>query len=473
MTAGIVRTYTSSVSGGRIQRFSEAGASHFLIIALLIPAALSIQAPLPAQEAGLSEAALRDWVLTNRRWLQNQVTPNPLVPDPDPSRRGLAVSYGLSPEKFPQGFHRSAVYDDALAALAFLVLDDRDRAAFILHALARLVRADGSLWFGYNTANDWPSEADHDSALVRAGALSWVGYALASYLAHQPPCAGDRGCERERAFFLRTAVRLGEYLLSLQVSDAQDPRDGLVRLGFGQIELAYKPDINKVVEIYTDGPYPGISTENNISAWFFLRQLAVLTGEARWTGSAERIRAGLLRAAWNDPIDQFIAGFRPDGSPDHTKALDCLSWGAIFLAATGDPEKARRALAVVDSRYAARDEESVGFRPYSDIPIYEDPGVGRFFFPDNPRRKWLDLPLVWSEGTLGVALANLRLGRPEQARRLLEGLRPLQPKDGGLIYASRDLPFLMWSAPGAASAAWLILVIEALSGNPLAQEIWK
>ena len=89
----------------------------------------------------------------------------------------------------------------------------------------------------------------------------------------------------------------------------------LCGLGFGQIELAYKPDINKVVEIYTDGPYPGISTENNISAWFFLRQLGVLTGEARWTRAAERIRAGLLRAAWNDPIDQFIAGFRPDGSP--------------------------------------------------------------------------------------------------------------------------------------------------------------
>jgi len=26
---------------------------------------------------------------------------------------------------------------------------------------------------------------------------------------------------------------------------------------------------------------------------------------------------------------------------------------------------------------------------------------------------------------------------------------------------------------GAASAAWLILVAEALSGNPLAQEVWK
>jgi hypothetical protein len=444
-----------------------------LITMLFLCLSLFLPSPLLAQNSQPADASFRDWVSTNRRWLQQQIAPNPLVPDPDPSRRGLVMSYGLTPEEFPQGFHRSAVYDDALAALSFLVLDDRDRAAFLLHALARLVRTDGSLWFGYNTANDWPSEADHDSALVRAGAVSWVGYALAFYLAHQPPCAGDRGCERETAFFRKTAVRLGEYLLSLEVSDPQDRRDGLLRLGYGQIELAFKPDLNKVVEIYTDGPYPGISVENNISAWFFLRQLGAVNGDPRWSRAAERVRTGLLKSAWDPSLDQFIAGFHPDGSPDSTQALDCLSWGAIFLSAAGDPERALRSLAVVDSRYAARDGKSAGFRPYSDSPIYRDPEVGRFYFSDNPRREWTDLPLVWSEGTLGVALANVKLGRPEAARRILDGLRPLQPKESGLRYASRDLPFQMRSAPGAASSAWLILVVETLAGNPLAQEIWK
>jgi len=433
-----------------------------------------MRTPLLAQQTAASvDARLGDWISSNYRWLQRQVTPNAVVPDPDPSRRGLVVSYGIPPEEFPQGFHRSAIYDGALAALAFMVLDDRDGAAFILHALSRLVRADGSLWFGYNTANDWPSEADHDSALVRTGAVSWVGYALTFYLAHPPPGAGDRGSERERAFFEQTAIRLGEYLLSLQVSDAQDPRNGLVRLGFGHIELAYRPDIDKVIEIYANQPYAGISTENNISAWFFLRQLAALTGDARWDRGAERIRTGLAGAAWNDALGQFNAGFKPDGAPDSTMALDCLSWGALFLAAVGEADRARRSLGYAGSRYAVRDGESAGFRPYSGTPIYEDPSVGRFFFPDDARREWQDLPLVWSEGTLGVALAELRLGRPEAARRLVEGLRPLQPKDAGLIYASKDLAFHMRRAPAAASAAWLILVAEALSGNPLAEEIWK
>jgi hypothetical protein len=444
-----------------------------LIAALLMAIAFATGFPLQAQDVAPAKTALCEWASTNFRWLQQQVTPNKMVPDPDPSRRGLVISYGISPEKFPQGYHRSAIYDDALAALAFTVLDDRDRAAFILHALARLVRTDGSLWFGYNTANDWPSETDHDSALVRAGAVSWVGYALAFYLAHQPACNGDRGCERERAFFRQTALRLGDYLLSLQVNDAHDPRDGLLRLGFGQIKLVYQPARNNVIEIYTDGPYPGISTENNISAWFFVRQLAALTGDARWSQAEERIRNGLLRSAWNDSLDQFNAGFKPEGAPDFTKALDCSSWGAVFLEAIGEPERARRSLAVADSRYAVRDGESTGFRPYSDTPIYQDPDVGKFFFPENPRKEWRDLPLVWSEGSLGVAFASLRLGQRERARGLLEGLRPLQAGDKGLTYASRDLPYQMWSAPSVASSAWLILVIEALSGNPLAEEIWR
>ncbi len=443
------------------------------ILTLMVPLVLTISMPLEARKAASPEENLREWASANRIWLQDQITPNRIVPDPDPSRRRLVISYALAPEKHPQGFHRSAIYDNALAALAFIVLGDCDSAAFTLHALARLVRSDGSLWFGYNTANDWPSESDHDGALIRVGAIGWVGYALTFYLTQGPSCAGDRGCERERAYFLHTAVRLGEYLLSLQVNDPRDGRHRLLRLGTGSIALVYRADLNQVTENYTDGPNPGISTENNISAWFFLRQLASLTGASRWREAAESIRAGLLKSAWNDTLDQFNEGFDVEGMPDTVQALDCASWGALFLMAAGEAEKARRALAVVDSRYAARDGQSAGFLPYSDSPIYRDAAVGGFFFPGSPRMKWRDLNLVWSEGTLGVALAHLRQGRHEQARQFIEGLRPLQVKNGGLAYASRDLQFHMRNAPSAASAAWLILVVEALCGNRRAEEFWR
>ncbi len=431
-----------------------------------------LNAPLFAQKGVAPKASLPAWATASQRWLQGQVTPNRLVPDPDPGRRRLLISYDIPPAKSPRTFHRSATYDNALAALAFFIAGERERAAFTLHAVARVVRPDGSLWAGYNTANNWPDEKDHDSAIVRAGAVGWAGYALTFYLAHEPPC-GDQGCERERAFFLETAARLANYLLSLQVNDRASRSDGLLRLGFGNVTLAYRADTNSVVEVYKAQTALGISAENNISAWFFLRQLAALTGEARWTQTAERIRDALLRVAWNDALGQFNQGFDSNGAPDSSKALDCASWGALFALANGETEKARKALEVIDGYYATRDGKVTGYRPYSDLPVYEDPQVGKFFFPDTPRKEWRELPLVWSEGTLGVALACLRLGHADRARRILAGLEALQMKDSGLRCASAAVPFQMAEEPCVAASAWLFLVAEGLAGNPTAEQIWK
>ncbi len=449
----------------RISRF------HRLTACLLILAQLGFVADARARPQD-PEKPLHDWATANGLWLQAQITPNDLVPAPEPSRRGLLLSYALPREKFPQIFHRSAIYDDALAALAFLTAGNRERAASTLDALARLVRPDGSLWFSYNTGDDWPSEDDHESSLVRTGAVAWVGYAFTFYLKHAPPCAGDRGCARERAFFSATAVRLAKYLLTLQVNAQSDPRDGLLRLGYGTINLAYSAKAKDITELYLDQPAAGISTENNISAWFFLRQLAEVTGEASWSRAADRIQLGLLNHLWNDALGQFDEGFGSSGSLDSIKALDCASWGALFLLATGEIEKARRALGVTQNYYATRAGDAIGYRPYSDSPVYENPEVGRFFFPDDPHKQWRSLPIVWSEGTLGVALAWLHLGQAERARQLVMGLRPLS-ENTGLRCATLELPFQMAEVPCVAASAWLVLVVAALSHNPLAEQMWK
>lgn len=448
-------------------RFRHSGLRTVLALGLVF-----LGKPLAAQTRGTSPRAWREWAASSERWLEGQVTPNRVVPDPDPARRRLLISYDVSPKDSPRAYHRSATYDNALAALAFLIAGQRDRAAWTLHALARLVRADGSLWAGYNIANEWPEEDDHGGGLVRAGAVGWVGYALTFYLAHQPPCAGDRGCDQERAFFLETAQRLATYLLSLQVNAPGDPCDGLLRLGFGSVRLAYRADANNVVEVYQDEPALGISTENNISCWFFFRQLAALTGDARSQQAADRIQSALLRAGWNDGFGEFSQGFDAGGTADGSRALDCASWGALFLLAAGDTARAAKALGIIEENFAVRSGPAAGYRPYSDNRIYGDPDVAKFFYPDNPDKRWRDLPLVWSEGTLGVALAWLRLGQAERARQLASGLGSLQMKDSGLRYASMSVPFQMGEAPSVAASSWLFFVAEALAGNPVASQIW-
>lgn len=441
----------------------------FCLIAFLLPLQSCV-----AQQSSSVEMSLDSWSVQNNNWMLAQITPNRVVSNPVPARRRLVVSYDIAPRVFPQGYHRSATYDNALAALAFTVTGEMDSAAYTLHAITRMIRADGSLWFSYNTANNWPDEQYHESAMVRTGAIGWVGYALAFYLRHAPDCGeGSRGCRQEQAYFLDAARRLAGYLVSVQVDDPSDQRHGLLRLGYATVELAYQAETNEVLEVYLDEPALGISSENNLSAWFFFRELHRLTGEPYWQDVADSIRDGLLKGAWNDAIGQFNRGFHFSGTPDPVKALDCASWGVLFLLQNGETEKAATALAAMDKYYLAKDGDLTGYRPYFDHPIYKLAEVGRFFYSDNPRIEWRELPLVWAEGTLGVALAYLRSGQPEKARTIIDRLSVMQVENSGLRYASQDVPYEMTSAPGVAASAWLVLVAEIVMGNPLAEAFWR
>lgn len=416
---------------------------------------------------------LDDWATNSQKWLQTQVTPNHLVPDPDPSRRHLLISYDVAPGKSPTGFHRSATYDNALSAISFVIMRNPKAAALTLEALARLVRADGSLWFSYSTANSWPDEADHDSALIRAGSIGWVGYAFAFYLTHTPVCAPDDvGCAREREFFQSTAIHLADYLLSLECKEPDHPCLGLLRQGYGSIRLTYQAAQHEVREDYLDEPALGFSTENNISCWFFLRALGQVTRNSRWLEAADRIRRALLRVAWDPRISQFDEGFSRGGQRDPVKALDCASWGALFLLAVGDADKAAQALKSAET-YVSQDRDAAGYRPYFDERIFPNFEIGKFYFPGDPRKQWRDLPLVWSEGSLGVALAYLRSGQADRARQIIRALQPLQVPGSGLRYASRAVPHQMSEAPSVAASSWLVFLAQAMAGNPVAEQCWK
>ena len=112
----------------------------------------------------------------------------------------------------------------------------------------------------------------------------------------------------------------------------------------------------------------------------------------------------------------------PGGEADTVKSLDCASWGTLFLLAGGEREKARRTLEAIETYYPAQDGDALGYRPYFDLPIFKPSEVGEYFFPGNPRIEWRDFPLVWSEGTLGVALAHLRMGQIQRAGKVVAGI---------------------------------------------------
>jgi hypothetical protein len=411
--------------------------------------------------AGLVAAETPPGVETQRSlaWLRGQIVPNDFVPAPDPQRRGLILSYAPAGERAAPLHRKAFVYDAGLAAIALTLGGDPAGASRILQALVRVQRQDGSFWFSYNVDNRWPDEADHDMALVRAGATAWAGYALGVYLERRPEPEDARG-RRERALLLAAARRAGEFVLGLRAAEPTLAR-GLVRGGRALIRLTLEPDGRTVREVYEDRPLLWASTEHNVSSYFLLTSLARLTGEARYAAAAREIRERLLGSLWQEDLGQFAQGVLEDGRLDRTRALDCASWGALFLLAAGETEKAGRAARAADAVYRSVDRGIAGHRPYHDKPIYEDPRVQRLLLPDAPDALWKDLGFVWGEGSLGIALALGRLGEPGRARAIVGEVLKLRAGDG-LRLASRELPYEFTAAPSVATTAWHVIVEASL-----------
>lgn len=410
-------------------------------------------------------------------WLAGQKAPNAVIPDPQPERRNLVISYSI-PKNHPAYKYicgRSAVYDDALAAIAFTMNHDYRNASQVLLALKRVQRSDGGLWFGYNVNNDWPSEKDFEGSTERTGASAWAGYAAVYYvkarLAEDPAAMQNRDVKAVLDF----ARSLGRYLLGLQVVKKGDFRYGLVTGGRNSFEL--KRLGSGVDEVFKPGDIDWISAEHNIDAFFFLRDLGALVKDAKFTDGAELIRASMQRL-WLAKDRQYMRGLKTT-HPDTVLALDCASWGAVFSFAAENDEYARQSLGILDSLYASRasfgNSEVSGYKPYTDKEIYEETNgqdITRFYFPELKGTTWASLDGVWVEGSMGAALAYLKGGDRGKAVEILKKVLPLQSADGGFVYFTREVPHEFSTFVSVASTAWFVMMVSAIENAQTADSFW-
>ncbi len=408
-----------------------------------------------------AEKSLQDKAL---EWIHSQIVPNTSVPSPSPDRRNLIISYDVpeNDEAYPYIYSRSSIYDNAVAAIAFLFYNQQNKAGDILEALSRLVNDDGSLFFSYNTHNSWPNKGDHEGAVIRSGALAWVGYATVLYLEQRLAENPEDYKRSSRVKLLKDkSIAMADYILSQMVEDRKDERYGLVKGGYGLYELKYDPANRKVIQPFIARPVGWCSTEHNIDSYFFLRDLGRLTGDERFLGAAEGIKSSLLSKLWDDDCGQFIQGIKADGRLDKNLALDCTYWGSLFLCALGEEKKAKRCLET-GSKY--RNPSGIGFKPYLGTMVYEDPEVNAFFFPSYPGKTWDSLDIDWFEGTLGMTTGYLKNGFSEKANRILEDIDKFfrKQKKGALPYSTYSLPFQFNTYPSAASTSWYLIVNGAL-----------
>jgi hypothetical protein len=408
--------------------------------AAISPAACS---PATSPRSARSASAVADPLVYLRR---------SLVPWPSPQAAGrLALT--------DPGAKRVAAYDSALMVLVLIRRGSREEAASVIEALLALQRSDGSVPFSFVLPRP-----DDTVPYVRSGAVAWVGYAATEYLD-----AAAAGPARTEALALARAA--ARYLIGRQVSKDGDPRDGLVRGGTGI--LRYEADERGGVrERLEPGEIEWTSTEHNVDAFFFLRALARVTGDEKYAVTAARIARGLQRA-WDPARGQLARGMSEAG-PDVVPALDCASWGSIFLGATGDRERAGTAASVADSGYAARDRRTGahGHRMQSHGPVMEGEVLMRVLGPRLPASDWAQLDAVWPEGSAGVALAAWRAGRAERAHAILDSLEPLRGRDGSLPTATIEVPFLFDTRPSVAGTAWVELVRFELRRAPDHPTFW-
>jgi len=279
----------------------------------------------------------------------------------------------------------SHTYDQALALIVFAHRRMWVRANALVGALSRTQNTDGS-WFQSHNC----STMDATTNNKWAGDIAWASYALSRYLA--------LGGTHPQAATIRN--RAADWL---------------------------RRQINQA-----NGCLFGDSTEGNIDAWWSLHSAGLA-----YAGAANQLKACLLRYYWDEELGRFKGG-RNGWQP----YLDNQTWGAAFLRAIGEQEKARRALSYARAvlRLPAQGGQLYGF--------------------DGQAGPWS----VWNEGggqyaAVGGAGAN-DLVLELLAQQRSDGAVPGSPDNfrGGGVWTTR------WH--GVAPTAWLY---NALCDEPFPQ----
>ncbi len=329
---------------------------------------------------------------------------------------------------------QTALYDQALMILYFLSEGKKAEAEKLLLKTLKFQNSDGS----------FPFVIQPESTLAvykRTGANAWIGYASLALL--------NDSSTVERKTIIEATHRLAYYLLSLQITDKKDSRYGLLTGGFGN--YIYELDEKKSIkEIFLQKNISWISTEHNIDSYFFFRNFYRMTKDNRYKEAALLIKKSLLTTMWDSHKKTFYQG-RDEKEVNPVAALDCASWGALFLNAIGKKEMARQALLFAEKNFKSQN----GFKPYSNKALFDSRVIALSFADKYPENSWQNIEGVWPEGTAGAALAYYRLGDKKRAEELATSLEKLRNENGSLPDFTTQIPYEFSAAPSIASTIWL------------------
>ena len=416
---------------------------------------------------------------------QVRLTSAPTAPSTyDSSTKAISVAIGLG-----EGQYRTTLIDlnSLIARLAGDTLESINSFQVVLSAPGDLYfdnlslggqQPANSLSFSYDIYN-----GQVDQAYIRTGAMAWVCYAYAIYMA--------LSLDYTPAPYLE---RMLNFLMSLRSSDP-DLRSGLLYAGYGQ----YKDPGYQCVP----GLQDYVSTEHNIDAYFALIRAAGIlpvaatrllkeglissvqaaslgaTASAAFvtaSGIAAALTTNLYIAPGNAP-GRFAQGANSTGL-DTSQALDASgTWAALFCHALGDDAKAAECVKFVYQNFYLQNQQILtSSSPFSFNLAYqlEQTFCGFKVYNDSSGGYSGSPAVVWQEGTWGMITALLRLHDVASVSsyfagvegsldlfltKLITGQRLIRAVTGNgslLSYtlAARGLPYESTVWPSVGSTAW-------------------
>lgn len=340
---------------------------------------------------------------------------------------------------------RSWVYDAGLALLVFVTAGEYDICKEMLGRLANEQNTDGSWNFSYDLYIGQLFEG-----YVRTGAIGWLVWGACYYVL----MTGD-------ASFNTMLEQAGNFLLNMQINDEKDPRNGLLRGGYGAYNMkdySYSP-----VEM------EWCSTEHNCSCMQALTGLSLVLNDDRYVQAALKVKESLISKLYDFTNDRFYQGINT-GVPDRAWALDCTTWAGKLALNIINDKFPKKCLATAISEYFVQDcyivqstekdrynttyssdHAFLGFKPYSDRETEDYKGAPT---------------LVWSEGSFGAILLALYVGDYEKAKLYMDEMIELQNvkgSTGGVLYVTAtygELPWEFHAWESVVSSSWMYLLIN-------------
>lgn len=339
---------------------------------------------------------------------------------------------------------RTWAYDVGLALLVFTTSGEYDLCREMLDRMAYEQNTDGSFNFSYDIYIGQLFDG-----YVRTGAMGWLVWGACYYTLE----SGDRS-------YVEMIQKAGDWLVSKQVTDTNDPRYGLMTDGYGTYNME---DYS-----YTGDEIEWCSVEHQCSGLQALEGCALVFKSSKYKEAAELVRDKLFLNCYDKENRRFYQGIN-GGKPDEAWALDCTTWAGMLVFSIVHDATAKACLQTAKEVYLTTGKSTVqsqemdyyntaysstetfsGFKPYSDKTA-DYAGA-----PD----------LVWTEGTLGYAALALMLGDWTEARQYVDECIRLQNcggSTGGLIYTTATYGMLPWEFhvwESVVSSAWLYLLIH-------------